>query len=287
MDGVPFVVHKHLVADQSEALEAMMGNGMKECKEGRAPLKYIDKSTFARFVEFIYTGDYNPAEPSEPPPAPPEDSNASGDDVAQPTAAAEVDAQSDIPDAFEVPPPMSDITWDDWDQSSKRSKTKVRKLDDGFSDRPITEAQKPKLPISTLEVVIEQPLPTSSTFVPNRSWSLDFLPVFLSHAQVYVFADVYGVTNLQRLAARRLDEALSAFSHSPDSPTSITQLIQYIYDHTPARKENVDVLQTIVTNFAANNIETLGDSSDFRNLIRDGGSFAVSLMCKMRDRIAT
>jgi cell division protein FtsN len=41
----------------------MMENGMKETQDNSAPLRETDEHTFGRFVEFIYTGDYNPAEP--------------------------------------------------------------------------------------------------------------------------------------------------------------------------------------------------------------------------------
>jgi hypothetical protein len=59
-----FTVYKALVSRASEALRAMMEGGMKESLQGFAPLPDVDMTTFARFVEFITTGEYNAAKPT-------------------------------------------------------------------------------------------------------------------------------------------------------------------------------------------------------------------------------
>lgn len=55
------MIHEELVARFSKPLKAMIHGKMKEALLGIATLEEVDEATFGRFVEFIYTGDYNPA----------------------------------------------------------------------------------------------------------------------------------------------------------------------------------------------------------------------------------
>lgn len=54
-----FTVHKVLVERTSQPLAAMMNIGMRESQSRQAAMEGVDETTFARFVEFLYTGDYN------------------------------------------------------------------------------------------------------------------------------------------------------------------------------------------------------------------------------------
>jgi hypothetical protein len=60
-----FSLHKALVARESRGLEAIMESGMKETQEGMTTLD-TDVSTFGRFAEYVYTGDYNAAQAVAP-----------------------------------------------------------------------------------------------------------------------------------------------------------------------------------------------------------------------------
>ena len=111
-----------------------------------------------------------------------------------------------------------------------------------------------RLPCPTSDVVIKSAIPTYSMFVPSADYKLDYLSVFISHARLYVFADTWGVQDLQKLTARRLDEALDQFQYSLGSATSTTELMQYICDSTFDCEDEVDILRRVVINFAANNI---------------------------------
>jgi hypothetical protein len=56
-----FAVHKSLVSRTSPALYARAKNCMRESQERPASIPDVDDATFARFVEFMYAGDYNSA----------------------------------------------------------------------------------------------------------------------------------------------------------------------------------------------------------------------------------
>jgi hypothetical protein len=58
-DKVPITVHEAAVAQQSPALAALMQGEMSESIAGEARWEDVDKGTFARFIQFVYTGDYS------------------------------------------------------------------------------------------------------------------------------------------------------------------------------------------------------------------------------------
>jgi hypothetical protein len=58
-----FALHKSLVSRISPPLTALMENGMRESQERLASIPDVDEATFARFAEFMYTGDYNTPQP--------------------------------------------------------------------------------------------------------------------------------------------------------------------------------------------------------------------------------
>lgn len=63
VESYRFAVHKRLLSNVSPALAALVDIGMRETDEELARLTDVDTKTFARFVEFIYTGDYTAPQP--------------------------------------------------------------------------------------------------------------------------------------------------------------------------------------------------------------------------------
>ncbi|OAR00958.1 hypothetical protein LLEC1_01675 [Akanthomyces lecanii] len=53
-----FTIHSALVAQQSPAMAALVTNGMEESLWGCASLPQYDVETFVRFVEYVYTGEF-------------------------------------------------------------------------------------------------------------------------------------------------------------------------------------------------------------------------------------
>ena len=274
-------MYKELLERNSKAFKAMMEIGMKESQEGCAPLKETDKLTLGRFMEFIHTGDYNPANPVPASPVlEPTMNDKTEDDGQIHNGGIEAEAAHEpepAADVFEVddspaPEPVENY-WSTWNGSSKKKKKKYISSE--------------KLPSVTAPVETTSQLPTSSKSMANDDWTLDYLPLLLSHAQLWVFADKYGMEALQSLSARRLEEALDNFKYSTKSPTKVADLVQYIYDHTADDdREKVNILRTIITKFAAQNIEALRSSASFKALLWNGGPFVPYLVGKICDGIA-
>ena len=55
-------VHADAVAQQSDALRKLVFGDMREAKEREAKWDDVEEATFARFAQFIYTGQYTPAD---------------------------------------------------------------------------------------------------------------------------------------------------------------------------------------------------------------------------------
>ena len=280
--GNRFTVHRDLVARNSEALKAMMEGGMQESRKGSAPLQNTDELTFGRFVEFMYTGDYNPAEPVDRSATPlAVEGETNGAECSPPAVGVDAPAGNfwgdgairspeagDWPTDPQTAPPL---TFELCNQMSSRKK--ARKTVSTRLERASLKS----------DIRVQDPLPTQSLFETDGGWNLDYLPLFLSHSQLYVFADTYGIPYLQNLAAARLNDALSRFRYSQNSNTDVVQLVSYAYENTTDRSDGVDNLRMVVTHFCATNIGKLRTSKNFLGLLENGGPFVPALVSKMCD----
>ena len=263
----------------------MMKNGMKESKEGCAPLRNTDEPTFARFVEFIYTGDYNPAEPIIRNAIMERDECDTGEAMVCLDAGEQnLGEPGDVPPLQSADEPPFDVYG--WSSSARASKAKKMKKKYSLYENEEAENVKPtKLPNMVFNVSVASPLPTTSKFVADGDWSRDYLPLLLSHAQLYIFADTYGIEDLKALTAARLHDTLSHFNYSPSSATDVAELVKYAFENTIDRlPEHPDMLRMIVTHFAANNIGALNTSPSFMVFMGKGGPFIQALVPRMCDR---
>lgn len=271
-----------------------MNIGMQETQSGVAPIDDTDAATFGRFMEFLHTGDYNAAPPAEASsrifartfPAL-ETVNENGQDL---QAVPEPREERYERDAWaldvSIPPRVNDFEEMTWNSPSTSRKLKKHKskttAEDSFDNKaPVILAS----PTSKVDIV--RPIHTQSNFssADHSDWSQDYLPVFLSHAQLYVFADKYEIPDLGRLAARRLDEALGSFQFTSLCATDFAHLMQYIYDNTAEREDEADVLRSIVGIFIANNVKSLIDTESFVAIIENGKSLARDIVQKIVARL--
>ena len=58
VQGQLFYIHKRLVVQASKPFERLINGGMLEARQGQVVLETEDKATFARFCDWIYTGNY-------------------------------------------------------------------------------------------------------------------------------------------------------------------------------------------------------------------------------------
>ncbi|KAK0369162.1 hypothetical protein CLIM01_13479 [Colletotrichum limetticola] len=124
----------------------------------------------------------------------------------------------------------------------------------------------------------------SVTIVRQNEANDDYTDVFLGHAQVYVFAECYGVEGLQTLSLGKLRRVLESFALFKTGIKDVLRLIRYCYDNT-AGGTNEDRLRRLVTMYTACNVETLWEDEEFADLVETNGEFAKGLVRSMLGRL--
>ncbi|KIW68821.1 hypothetical protein PV04_04741 [Phialophora macrospora] len=276
--GKPFFVHAKLAAHQSSTLATLIEGAMIEAKREYAVFDDVDEETFIRFMQFAYTGDYSVAEPDvvlfrqdigvengvasrgsispkiveepdgpaeEPPP--PEDSDAP---VEEPPQDPEYHANSDIYPA------------------SGERKSKGQRLWESFQDKANVNS-----------------LPTTWEPRSNKDECEDYIPVFLCHAKLYVFADKYGIKPLQELVLQKLRLTLSRFILYPRRVGDVIELMRYTYEHTTEYVGGSDRLRDLVADYVVCHIEKIMEYGDFTKLMQENGDVTKDIMPKLMERV--
>jgi hypothetical protein len=281
-----FAVHKSLVTRISLTLSALVKNGMRDSSEKLASRPDVDEATFARFVEFMYTGDYNAAKLLRNQEALRGNQNAETDLGKEGSSAQEVVVGLEPNPPFGAPPATEEpADFDEWGGfgMSKKDKKRLKQRDSAMSIRP--DRPTPKLPQLDLDVAVVSPLPTSSLLDHHDSADgSDYTALFFCHAKLYVLAEKYGVEHLKKLCSDRLNRSFVHYEHTPSPSADIPGLLRYVFKHTSERHGwciegqtcqslQMDTLQELCVRFAANNTETLVLLPSFHQLLHDGGSF--------------
>lgn len=83
---------------------------------------------------------------------------------------------------------------------------------------------------------------------PNESLVEDYSPVFLGHAQLYVFAEKQGIESLQTLTLHKLHATLCGYKLYKERYDNVIKLVKYTYQNTLTQKR-MDRLRALVTKY--------------------------------------
>lgn len=276
---------------------------MAEAQKGFATLEDVDKGTFVRFIEWAHRGYYSAAEfttaeiesPSiswsqnhdevvpEVVPAPQEDN---GDEVAlAPQEEWYLNSPVAEPDVLPTPDPWvyekdkerKTAIQTGWgmpnDQSRKSKAQKIRgKLKEAFISRRYTVRKS----------IFEIPPPR-----PNQKPEEDYTDVFLSHAQLYVFADKYDIQPLKMLALEELHATLAIYTLYLVRTKDIIMLLRYVYGNTGQNDGGEEDLRKLLKTYMGFEMDALMKDEEFRDLmIEDGGPLLGDVMTMVRRRIS-
>ena len=280
VEDTAYYVHRELVAQYSAPLERMINGEMKEAQESCATLEDVDKGTFLRFVEFLYDGYYTPAEPI----------TRSGsadirdliDDDNDTTIATDITAWST---------PLPQHSLQDWTGPGTSEKEPSGQRRSGIlntmGQHTTRAAAKASFSsrqdrASVREHVKEAPQPRA-----NKSDNEDYSEIFLGHARLYVFANMYQIAILKILALEELEATLAVFKLHRKRVRDIVALLQYIYAETTVSTSEEVSLRDVMQHYMATEMETLIKNKYFRNLIiEDGGSLLGDVMTVVGRRLA-
>ncbi|KAH8587291.1 hypothetical protein B0O99DRAFT_527094, partial [Bisporella sp. PMI_857] len=121
----------------------------------------------------------------------------------------------------------------------------------------------------------------------NSSPTEDYTTVFLGHAQLYVFAEKWGIKDLKTLALFKPHKALTSFTlYAPRRP-DIVELLGYTFsnDNTPNLVGAVNDLRSLVMLYTARVVEDLIYCPKFLSLIGECGQFAQHIVQTLMKRI--
>jgi hypothetical protein len=271
-----FTVHADIIGKQSQALNSLVNGSMTEASGGKATFEDIQEDTFIRFCQFAYTGDYVTPDFTHIPSIELPHTTAIDDPLVDPTPRP-VEKEP-------TPEPVPIVAIDgfgDWgspSQSVKKSKKSSKSirlrqsLDNLVYDTEISRT------IFAARCEVRQ----------NSNPTEGYTPVFLGHAQLYVFAEKWGIDVLKTLALSKLHKTLTSFTLYAARRPDIVELLRYTFsnDHTPDRVGTVDDLRSLVMLYTACEVESLVQCPEFVALVGEGGQLAQNLVQMLMKRIS-
>jgi hypothetical protein len=124
--------------------------------------------------------------------------------------------------------------------------------------------------------------PTSwilNRFTPRANTKADqnFTSVFVAYARLYTFANMQLVEPLKALVLHKLHRTLMDFQLYIKRVGDVIKLARHAYNsgHTPDRETDgtIDKLRSLVVEYIVCEIDTIGNCSEFVELLEDGGEF--------------
>ncbi|KAL5607745.1 hypothetical protein FOBRF1_008242 [Fusarium oxysporum] len=123
--------------------------------------------------------------------------------------------------------------------------------------------------------------PAVTSLQNTQEGKYSYLPVFLSHARLYILADKYGVEDLRRLSICRLHCILYYFYFDQYHVPDIVALAQELFENTVED----DIAREIIVEYFVCFIEYIRDTPEVKELLRKGGDFPVALVSRMAMRL--
>ncbi|KAI1947732.1 hypothetical protein LOZ12_003654 [Ophidiomyces ophidiicola] len=255
-----FTIHTALIVDHSEPLSVLISGGMAEAREGYAWLEDTDPQTFARFGQYLYTGDYEAADPNIIP-SPPE-------------------IVSNAPDEF------PDDSLADTLEAEDHKLWLCKKKDKGKKKRLIQRND----PVQILDMK-----PTNFSDLkydaavhnfkkdPRRNMEPceDYTEVFLCHARLYTFADKYDIPGLKDACLYKLHKTLVGFTLYKERRQDIVELVRYTYLNTRDMIEPMEKLRFLVIQYVASVAQELVQSTQFIELLGNMGQVGRDLIPRL------
>ncbi|KAI4278610.1 MAG: hypothetical protein L6R38_005204 [Xanthoria sp. 2 TBL-2021] len=295
VEGKAFYIHAALVSHHSRPLDRMMNGDMSEAQKGYATLEEVDEGIFSRFAEWVNKGYYTSAEVIN---RSLDESTSEKAIVENPQSEKRVEspAWNPQPDevlaieddhapvglgwAMEEPPSFGVAT------SSHSSKLKRHKKSAHPSAKDSSRIQLKESFIHRKALVRKESISVPPP-LPNQSPEGNYTDVFLSHAQLYVFAEKYDIRTLKILALENLQASLAIFTLYEERTGDIIALLRYVYANTSEPIDGVEDLRTLLTHYMGYEMDTLMKDGEFRNLmLADGGALLGDFMRIVMKRIS-
>ena len=288
VDGKSLYIHGQLVSRHSNPLSAKIN-----AKKDFIIIDSVDKDTFIRFIEWAYKGYYTAAEYQIDAESPSlskfEDSDTCTPEAESFPSAEEAPArpprEPEPEPEPEVKPPTDFGELEDafargfGPKKDKKNRKKGSSIWD-IEFRPPTPPSVPQPMKSSKESIKESfyarkyeirqeiiPVPPPRS---NQGPNENYTPIFLSHANLYVFARRYDIPSLQTLALENLHMALDRFTLYPERTGDIIKLLRCIY-HSRELKEGAEEMREMLRGYMGFQMDVLMKDREFRGLMKEEG----------------
>ena len=255
-----------------------MSGSTKETQEGSAPLEDVDQGAFVRFIEWAYKGYYTAANFSTAIDSPPPPRSQSVEDVPE-----EAPPEPGLPAEFlvaDVAEPYAAFS------QKKKNKKIMRTLGDQGVHDPLGLKAALKAAFANRTYTVRRDVVGIPSPRPNENSKEDYTDVFLSHAQLYVFAEKYDIQSLKTLALEELHATLVVYTLHDARTGDIIELLRYVYANTCKPQEGVDDMRSMITQYVGYEMDVLKDAAEFGELIiKDGGDLLRDFMKAVSTRI--
>ncbi|KAK3352728.1 hypothetical protein B0T25DRAFT_542642 [Lasiosphaeria hispida] len=314
-----FHIHSGLLSQQSEPLNVLVNGPMKEATRQQIEWPDIDVSTFVRFSQWAYSGNY-----TNPGPLITTDESKDGQ-----IETLQVGDQPKIIDSGEelfaspsknlkgrkghkgknlkaatpspIAPvgPFSLVSWPGVEVEIQVEHNNV------WGGCPTTRVEIPKHSVRDCAYCGMNPIKMGKKIASMRAFveSADYPPpqdivayrpqpngscedysdTMLCHASLYVLGDQYNITLLQQLALHKLHTTLQHFVLHPARLDAIPKLVNYVWNNTMP----TDKLRNLVLTYCACIAEDLIKyfPAEFESLVEDIPEFASGLMANILLRL--
>lgn len=119
----------------------------------------------------------------------------------------------------------------------------------------------------------------------NSSSFEDYTDVFLSHAQVYIFAEQFDIQPLKRLALKNLHQTLAIFTIWPECVGDIVALTRFVYDKTSEPVNKVEPMRDMLKQYIGCEMDVLIKDVEFRDLLEGNRELLNDFCLVVRKRI--
>lgn len=264
-------IHNALIAKNSKTLNALINGGMSETADGYATLEDVEVGTFVRFTQWLYTGNYDARSPSL----------SRSDSIPvhhslrhKAMGIVEVDQVS----------VWAHHAW----HSSAGLKRKPNVSRSGQQFYAADASRRQNL-WATFTGGSSASMPARLDYcaTPSSHHAEGIDNLYLTHAQLYVFADKYGVFGLQQIAIDNLKQNLIEFTDmSQERIEAINDLILYTMENTASLEgDKVDKLRDLVIQYAVICFEILFEDEEFRALFATNAEFMFELTRRLMARL--
>ena len=286
VEGTAFYLHAALVSHCSKPLDRLMNGEMSEAQKGCATLEDVEEDTFGRFAEWLNKGSYTPGKVSINP------LDESGSERSRSEKGMVEDSETEKPEVapfgFFQPaqPVISDYNPTSLKTRKRSGKSKPDKMVDPWGQKSSSRSRLKESFILRKATVRQESIDIPHQ-LPNESPEEDYTEVFLSHAQLYVFAEQFDIQTLKLSALENLQTTLANFTLYQERTGDIITLLQYVYSNTSEPSDDAEDLRTLLRDYVGYEMDILMKDDEFRDLmIADGGALLGDFMTMVMKRIS-